>query len=106
MPNVTEASIQTTWVDAQFAAMESDEGYRSLQHTIVEEFASSDREGWVSWRTHLSSAYSHSFRSRARRKRRFSTLALGDSVKYNHDIAHDRPCPIKGDEARRCPIIP
>jgi hypothetical protein len=45
VPNLFGADDDASW-DAQFAAMETDEGYRSLQLAIVEEFASSDREAW------------------------------------------------------------
>jgi Arc/MetJ-type ribon-helix-helix transcriptional regulator len=41
-------NLERDWMDAQFAAMESDEGYRTLQLTIAEEFVPLDRETWHS----------------------------------------------------------
>ncbi len=38
--------IERDWLDAQFAAMASDEKYRSMQLSIAEEFAPYDRETW------------------------------------------------------------
>ena len=58
MSSVIAANAQEAWLDAQFAAMETDEDYRSLQLAIAEEFMSLDREAWRwrSWFAHLSSA--------------------------------------------------
>jgi Arc/MetJ-type ribon-helix-helix transcriptional regulator len=39
-------NLERGWLDAQFAAMESDEGYRSLQLVIAEEFVPLEREAW------------------------------------------------------------
>jgi Arc/MetJ-type ribon-helix-helix transcriptional regulator len=44
-------NLERSWLDAQFAAMESDESYRSLQLTIAEEFVPLDRETWQSGKT-------------------------------------------------------
>lgn len=40
--------LERSWLDAQFAVMENDESYRSLQFTIAEEFVPLDREAWQS----------------------------------------------------------
>lgn len=41
-------NLDRSWVDAQFAAMETDEEYRTMQLAIAEEFAPLDREAWSS----------------------------------------------------------
>lgn len=38
--------LDRSWVDAQFAGMATDEGYRAMQLAIAEEFAPYDRETW------------------------------------------------------------
>jgi Arc/MetJ-type ribon-helix-helix transcriptional regulator len=38
--------LERDWLDAQFAPMESDEGYRSLQLAIAQEFVPLEREAW------------------------------------------------------------
>ncbi len=38
--------LDRSWVDAQFAAMATDESYRAMQLAIAEEFAPYDRETW------------------------------------------------------------
>jgi Arc/MetJ-type ribon-helix-helix transcriptional regulator len=44
-------NLERGWLDAQFAAMERDESYRSLQLAIAEEFVPLDREAWQSEET-------------------------------------------------------
>ena len=41
-------NLDRTWVDAQFAGMETDESYRAIQLAIAEEFVPLDREAWQS----------------------------------------------------------
>jgi Arc/MetJ-type ribon-helix-helix transcriptional regulator len=38
--------LERDWLDAQFAPMESDESYRSLQLAIAEEFVPLEKEAW------------------------------------------------------------
>ncbi len=39
-------TLERSWVDAQFAGLATDEGYRAMQLAIAEEFARYDRETW------------------------------------------------------------
>jgi Arc/MetJ-type ribon-helix-helix transcriptional regulator len=41
-------TLDRSWLDAQFAGMETDESYRAMQLAIAEEFVPLDRETWQS----------------------------------------------------------
>ena len=44
-------NLDRSWLDAQFAGMETDESYRAMQLAIAEEFVPLDRETWQSGET-------------------------------------------------------
>ena len=41
-------NLERSWLDAQFAGMETDDRYRAMQLAIAEEFVPLDREAWQS----------------------------------------------------------